>query len=94
MSSTDSTNAILQIDLGTAATFDQNIFPLAYYEDCGGNFSKGCLLIRATLEEMEKIQQLGIDLNENEDFIFDTRLNLEASVHFHDTDIFAHVSAV
>lgn len=72
--------AILPIDLGTAAAFDQNVFPLAYYEDGGDNLSKGNLLIRATLQEMEKIKQLGIDLNQTDDFIFRTRLKIEESV--------------
>ncbi|KAF8124912.1 hypothetical protein EV363DRAFT_1353051 [Boletus edulis] len=77
MGSTDPTTAILPIALGTAAAFDQSVFPLAYYEEDGGNLGKGSFLIRATLEEMEKIKQLGVDLNKNEDFIFNTRLNIE-----------------
>jgi len=77
MASTDSAVAILPIDLGTAAAFDQNVFPLAYCEDGGDNLSKGNLLIRATLQEMEKIKQLGIDLNQTDDFIFRTRIKVE-----------------
>ncbi|KAF8441722.1 hypothetical protein L210DRAFT_2088780 [Boletus edulis BED1] len=80
MGSTDPTTAILPIALGTAAAFDQSVFPLAYYEEDGGNLGKGSFLIRATLEEMEKIKQLGVDLNKNEDFIFNTRLNIEVSL--------------
>ncbi|KAN0091509.1 hypothetical protein V8E55_005075 [Tylopilus felleus] len=76
MGSTGPATAIVPINLGTAAAFDQSVFPLAYYEG-GNNLSKGTFLIRATLDEMEKIAQLGIDLNKNEDFIFNTRLNLE-----------------
>lgn len=95
MGSTDPAIAILPINLGTAAAFDQNVFPLAYYEDGGDNISKGSFLIKATLEEMEKIKQLGVDLNKNEDFIFNTRLNLEASVSIcHSPYTPAHVSIV
>lgn len=79
MGSTNPATAIIPVDFGIASAFDQNIFPLEYYEP-GDNVSKGSLLIKATLEEMAKIAQLGIDLNQNEDFIFDTRLSVEASV--------------
>jgi hypothetical protein len=89
----DPTVAILPIDLGTAAAFDQRIFPLAYYE-CDDNFSKGSFLIKATLEEMAEINQLGIDLNKNINFIFNTRLKLEASVLVHGPHASVHVSVV
>lgn len=79
---TDPAAAILPINLGTASAYDQLIFPLAYYAP-GDDLSKGSVLIKATLEEMEKIKQLGIDLNQNADFIFDTRLKLEALVLIH-----------
>lgn len=79
MGSEDPAAAIISMDLGTAAAFDQTVFPLAYYE-AGDNFAKGTLLIRATLDEMEAIKNLGIDLNKNDDFIFNTRLRVEASV--------------
>ena len=92
MASTDPTVAILPIDLGTAAAFDQNVFPLAYYEHGGDKLSKGSFLIRATLQEMEKIRQLGIDLNENEDLIYNTRLKLDASVLIRGSHTFAHMS--
>lgn len=90
MVSTDPAVAILSIDLGTAAAFDQDDFPLAYYEDGGDNVSKGSLLIRATLQEMEDIRQLGIDLNQNDDFIYNTRLKIEASVLIHYPHMSAH----
>lgn len=45
MASTDPTAAIPSIDLGTAAAFDQNVFPLAYYKEGGDNLSKGSLLL-------------------------------------------------
>ncbi|KAG8214206.1 hypothetical protein J3R82DRAFT_10999 [Butyriboletus roseoflavus] len=77
MASTDPAAAILPIDLGAASAYSQRIFPLAYYEP-GNNVTKGSILIKATLEEMEKIKELGIDLNKNDDFIFNTRLKLEA----------------
>ena len=79
MGSTDPTTAVIPLNLGTAASFDQNIFPLAYYEECD-NLSKGSFLIKATLKEMEEIKKLGIDLNNTDDFIFNTRLKVEASV--------------
>ena len=94
MAPTDPAVAILAIDLGTAAAFDQNDFPLAYYDDGGDNLSKGSLLIKATLQEMEDIKQLGIDLNKNEDFIYNTRLKLEASVLIHGPHPSADVSVV
>ena len=72
--------AILECDLGDVASFDPDIFPRAYYE-CEGNLNKGCVLIEATLDEMKAIKKLGIDLNKNEDFIFDTRVELQASVN-------------
>lgn len=76
MDPTASTTAILPFDLGPAALFDPEIFPRAYYE-AGDKFSKGVVLINATLDEMRTIGQLGIDLNRNEEFIFNTRLKLD-----------------
>lgn len=95
MGSTDPATVIIPFDLGTAAAFDQNVFPLAYYEDDGDNLSKGSLLIKATLEEMEKIKELGIDLNKNEDFIYRTRLRIEASVLFSwQTHVYSCISSL
>lgn len=93
MGSTDPAGAILPINLGAASVYDQRIFPLAYHVP-GNNLTKGSILIRATLEEMEKIKQLGVDLNRNQDFIFDTRLTLEASVLVHGIHASAHVVVV
>ena len=93
MASTDPPVAILPIDLGPAAAFDQNLFPLAYYE-CDDNFSKGSFLIKATVEEMAEINRLGIDLNKSVNFIYNTRLKLEASVLIHCPHTSVHVSAV
>lgn len=93
MGSTDPTAAILSVDLGTASTFDPDVFPLAYYA-AGDNLSKGSILIRATLKEMEAIKQLGIDLNNNGDFIFNTRVTLEASVLIRSLHMSAHVIVV
>ena len=93
MSSTDPAAAIIPVDLGAASAYDQRIFPLAYYNQ-SDNLSKGSVLIKATLDEMKKIKQLGIDLNENEDFIFNTRLKLEASVLTHGIRTSAHVVVV
>ena len=77
MNSTDPTTVIVPFDFGTAAKFDQSIFPLAYYEE-DGDFNKGSFLIRATLKEMQTIRDLGIDLNQNQEFVFNTRLRVEA----------------
>ncbi|KAF8426173.1 hypothetical protein L210DRAFT_3566203 [Boletus edulis BED1] len=79
MGSTDPATAIIPIDLGTVAAFDQDVFPLAYYEGGGDNLSKGTFLIKATLGEVEKIKKLGTELlNNNDDFLFNTRLKVES----------------
>lgn len=83
--------AIIRLPLGTAAKFDQRVFPLAYYEQ-GDDLSKGSFLIKSTLEEMEKIKELGVDLNENQDFIYNTRLNVQESVLVDGLHLSAHVS--
>ncbi|KAF8421141.1 hypothetical protein L210DRAFT_3766173 [Boletus edulis BED1] len=75
MSSTNPADAIIPTDLGTAGAFDQSLLPLEYAGQ-EGDLNKGSFLIRATLEELAKIRELGIDLN-NLDFIFDTRLNYD-----------------
>ncbi|KAF8421142.1 hypothetical protein L210DRAFT_3573138 [Boletus edulis BED1] len=76
MSSANPAIAIIPVDLGTAAAFDQNIFPLAYYS-CPDDFSKGSFLIRSTVEEMDNIYELGIDLNNHDDdFAFNTRVKV------------------
>lgn len=93
MASTDPAVALLQFNLGTAAAFDQRIFPIAYYEE-DGNLNKGRYLIKATLEEMAEIHQLGIDLNENDDFIVNTRVRLEESVLVYGPHTSVHVSVV
>lgn len=94
MSSTNPTTAIVPLDLGTAAAFDQSIFPLAYYES-SDNFSKGTFLIKATLDEMAKIQELGTELlNKHQDFIFNTRMKVEELVLTHRSYTSAHMSVV
>ena len=79
MDSTGPTAAIIRCNLGTAAAFDQTVFPVGYYE-AGSNFGKACFLLEATVDQMAKIAQLGIDLNKNDDFIFGTRVNIDESV--------------
>ncbi|KAG9308565.1 hypothetical protein JVU11DRAFT_11780 [Chiua virens] len=78
MESKDSTAeyAFTRLDLGTTDDYDQHDFPFAYYE-AKDDFGRGCALIKATLDEMKEIRQLGIDLNENEDFIYNTRVGLD-----------------
>ena len=71
---------ILPLDLGAAAKYDQHVFPLAYHDGLGGNAGKGSLLLAATLEEMVKIKELGIDLSKNDEFLLNTRIKYEASV--------------
>ena len=80
--SSEPTTVILPLDLGAAAKYDPNVFPLAYHDDdgLGGNVSKGTLLLSATLEEMVKIKELGIDLSKSDEFLFNTRIKYEALV--------------
>ncbi|KAN0084566.1 hypothetical protein V8E55_008070 [Tylopilus felleus] len=76
MDSTGPTTAIIRCNLGTAAAFDQTVFPVGYYE-AGSNFGKACFLLEATVDEMATIAQLGIDLNKNDGFIFGTRVKVD-----------------
>ena len=93
MDSTGSTAAVIQYDnLGIAAAFDQSIFPVGYYE-ADNNFGKGCFLLEATLEEVEKVAQ-DIDLNKNHDFLFDTRIKVTESVLIHILHTSTHVSSL
>lgn len=85
--------AIIRLPLGTAAKFDQRVFPLAYYEQ-GNDLTKGSFLIKSTQEEMEKIRDLGVDLNKNLDFIYNTRLSVQESVLIRGLHPSAHVSVV
>ena len=78
-STASTTTAIIPLELGAAAEFNPEIFPRAYY-DAGDNYNKGVVLIRATLNEMRVIGQLGIDLKENAEFIVGTRAELDESV--------------
>lgn len=81
--SSEPTTVILPLDLGTAAKYDRHVFPLAYHDSLGGKVGevgKGSLLLSATLEEMLKIKELGIDLSKSDDFIFNTRIKYEALV--------------
>ncbi|KAG6375805.1 hypothetical protein JVT61DRAFT_2662 [Boletus reticuloceps] len=74
--SAEPTTIILPLDLGSANKYDQHVFPLAYHG--GSNLNKGSLLLSATLEEMVKIKELGIDLSRNDEFIYNTRIKYEA----------------
>ena len=78
--SSEATTVILPLDLGAAAKYDQHVFPLAYHDGLGGNVNKGSLLLSATLEEMVKIKELGIDLSNSDEFLFNTRIKYESSV--------------
>ena len=74
----DSTSSFvfIPIDDGPIAAFDQRVYPDIYYET-EGHLNKGVVLIRSSLEEMEKIGALGIDLNQNDEFIYNTRLKIQ-----------------
>jgi hypothetical protein len=81
--SLEPTTVILPWHLGDATKYDRHVFPLAYHDDLGGNASnvgEGTLLLSATLEEMMKIKELGIDLSKSDEFIFNTRIKYEALV--------------
>ena len=93
MDSTGPTTAIIRCNLGTAAAFDQTVFPVGYYE-AGSNFGKACFLLEATVDEMATIAQLGIDLNKNDGFIFGTRVKVDESVLVHAPHTFANVNSL
>lgn len=66
MAPPEPTTVILPVDLGAASKYEEDTFPLAYY-DAGKTITKGNLLLSATLDEMIKISEIGIDLNTDQD---------------------------
>lgn len=75
-----STTVILPLDLGAANKFEESNFPLAYYDGVSGAVSKGSLLLSATLDEMIKIKEMGVDLTSNPQFLLNTHFKYQESV--------------
>ena len=71
---------IVPINLGAASKYEEDIFPRAYHK-AGDAMSKGSFLLTATLEEMSKIAEMGIDLNTDKRFRDNTRTRLETSAN-------------
>lgn len=82
---------IVPVNLGAASKYEEDIFPLAYY-DAGDPIRKGSLLLSATLDEMIKIAEMDIDLNTDKGFHFNARVQYEASanVKFSSIDLLIH----
>lgn len=80
MAPPEPTTVILPINLGAASKYEEDIFPLAYY-DAGNTITKGSLLLSSTLDEMIKIAEMGIDLNTDQRFHFNARIQYEASAN-------------
>jgi hypothetical protein len=82
MAPSGSTTVIFPLDLGAANKFEESNFPLAYHDGIGiGNtVSKGSLLLSATLDEILKIKELGVDLTSNPQFLLNTKLKYEECV--------------
>ncbi|KAF8546067.1 hypothetical protein OG21DRAFT_1528071 [Imleria badia] len=72
-----STTVIVPVNLGAASKYEDNIFPLAYHY-AGDPIRKGSLLLTATLDEMIKIGEMGIDINTDRRFHFNARVEYEA----------------
>ncbi|KAF8140218.1 hypothetical protein EV363DRAFT_1311935, partial [Boletus edulis] len=73
----ESTTVIVPLNLGAASKYEEDIFPLAYH-NAGDTISKGSLLLSATLDEMIKIAEMGIDLDTDKRFHFNARIQYEA----------------
>ena len=67
---------IVPVNLGAASKYEEDIFPLSYHI-AGNAISKGSFLLSATLEEMRKIAQIGVDLNTDKRFHYNTRVEYE-----------------
>jgi len=76
--SEESVTVILPFNLGAAAKYDQHVFPLSVHDGPSSDVSKGIILLSATLEEMARIKELGIDLSRSHEFVFNTRVKYEA----------------
>lgn len=88
MAPPESTTVILPVNLGAASKYEEEVFPLAYH-DAGSTITKGSLLLSATLDEMIKISEMGIDLNTDTRFQFNARIQYEAlaNVEFSPIDL-------
>lgn len=80
MAPSSSTTVILPLDLGAANKFEENVFPLAYHDGVSNIVNKGSLLLSATLDEMLKIKEMGVDLSSNPQFLLNTKLKYEEFV--------------
>lgn len=81
MALSGSTTVILPLDLGAASNFEESNFPLAYHSGPISNtVNKGSLLLSATLDEILKIKDLGVDLSSNPQFLLNTKLKYEECV--------------
>lgn len=80
MASSESTTVILPLDLGAANKFENNDFPLASHDGVSSIVSKGSLLLSATLDEVIKIKEMGVDLTSNPQFLLNTKLKYEEFV--------------
>lgn len=74
------TTVIVPFSLGAASKYEADIFPLSYHH-APDAISKGSLLLSATLDEMIKIAEMGIDLDTDERFHFNARTQYEASAN-------------
>ncbi|KAF8442131.1 hypothetical protein L210DRAFT_3644292 [Boletus edulis BED1] len=72
-----STTVILPIGLGAANKFEAGNFPLAKHDGISNIASKGGLLLSATLDEMIRIKELGVDLSSNPQFLLNTKLKYD-----------------
>lgn len=74
MAPSGSTTVILPLDLGAANKFEESNFPLAYHNGISGMVGKGSLLLSATLDEIIKMGELGVDLTSNPQFLLNTNV--------------------
>ncbi|KAG9309317.1 hypothetical protein JVU11DRAFT_10805 [Chiua virens] len=72
MAGSEPTTVIFHINLGDASKYDEGVFPREYY-NAGNALSKGSVLLSATLEEMAKIAEMGIDLKKDPRFARNTQ---------------------
>lgn len=83
MAPSGSNTVIFPLDLGAADKFEESNFPLAYHSHDGNSnsaFGRGSLLLSATLDEILKIKELGVDLTSNPQFLLNTKLKYDECV--------------
>jgi hypothetical protein len=74
------TTVIVPLRFGAASKYEADIFPVSYH-DAPDAISKGSLLLSATLDEMIKMGEMGIDLDADKRFHFNARAQYEASAN-------------